>query len=361
MIQRQVPLMNANEIAKELVLTIKEYGRVTGDGDTKKIIPFFEQGDDICLLVNNLGGTSNFEMSIFARAVVMELEQVHKVTVSRLLVGSYMTAFDTHGASISIFNLSGVSDEIKAYLDASTSAPAWLACDQISAQARASMEEVPEIVQAAEATLEKPPLAIEGFDDLAKSLLLKAVKTLGENEALLTKYDTIVGDGDCGITMKRGANEIEQRVGSGAIDTSHPVSLFDGIASAVSSSMGGSSGFLLELCFRKMSSYLSKCEKISVADMCKAFMAGVEAMSLYGGATVGSRTMMDALIPAAKSLVETKDVKVAAAKAKEGAESTAQMKMASAGRSNYLNEETLDGTPDPGAVAVSIVLGEISP
>jgi hypothetical protein len=32
------------------------------------------------------------------------------------------------------------------------------------------------------------------------------------------------------------------------------------------------------------------------------------------------------------------------------------MKVASAGRSNYLSEETLEGTPDPGAVVVAIIL-----
>ena len=37
------------------------------------------------------------------------------------------------------------------------------------------------------------------------------------------------------------------------------------------------------------------------------------------------------------------------------ANDTATMGTASAGRSNYLSEESLTGTPDPGAVAVSIV------
>jgi dihydroxyacetone kinase len=69
--------------------------------------------------------------------------------------------------------------------------------------------------------------------------------------------------------------------------------------------------------------------------------------------------MLDALVPAASVLVETNNLKEAAAKAKSGAESTAQMKAASAGRSNYLSEETLEGTPDPGAVAVSIVMEAI--
>ena len=67
--------------------------------------------------------------------------------------------------------------------------------------------------------------------------------------------------------------------------------------------------------------------------------------------------MLDAMIPAAKALLEAYDIQAAARAASVGAEMTATMKVASAGRSNYLSEEQLEGTPDPGAVAVSIVLG----
>ena len=126
---------------------------------------------------------------------------------------------------------------------------------------------------------------------------LKAAKALGKQEPLLTKYDTIVGDGDCGITMKRGATEVEERLKNGTISTEHPVTMFATIADAVSASMGGTSGVLLELMFRKMSSTLSRNESIGTEELCKAFRAGVDAISLYGGATVGSRTMLDALVP----------------------------------------------------------------
>jgi dihydroxyacetone kinase len=64
------------------------------------------------------------------------------------------------------------------------------------------------------------------------------------------------------------------------------------------------------------------------------------------------------LLPAATALVATNVLGDATSKAKEGADGTAKMKsaLALAGRSNYyLSEETLAGTPDPGAVAVSIV------
>jgi len=144
----------------------------------------------------------------------------------------------------------------------------------------------------------------------------------------------------------------------GSLLTGHPVTLFAGLADAVSASMGGTSGVLLELMFRKMCSTLSGCgDSIGVAEMCHAFQEGVNAIILYGGAREGSRTMLDAMIPAAKVLLESNDMKAAAMAAGVGAERTATMKVASAGRSNYLSAEQLEGTPDPGAVAVSLVLG----
>eukprot|EP00593_Proboscia_inermis_P014963 CAMPEP_0171305772 /NCGR_PEP_ID=MMETSP0816-20121228/15614_1 /TAXON_ID=420281 /ORGANISM="Proboscia inermis, Strain CCAP1064/1" /LENGTH=163 /DNA_ID=CAMNT_0011786823 /DNA_START=164 /DNA_END=655 /DNA_ORIENTATION=- len=155
--------------------------------------------------------------------------------------------------------------------------------------------------------------------------------------------------------MKRGATEVEDRINNGGIPTDHPVTMFSSMADAISDSMGGTSGILLELMFRKMSSTLSRCDSIGVAEMSQAVQAGVDAISLYGGATVGARTMLDALVPAAKSLVETNSLSDASSLAKIGADGTADMKVASAGRSNYLSEETLKGTPDPGAMAVSIV------
>jgi dihydroxyacetone kinase len=359
---KQMPLLTANEIAKEIIRTIRDHGRSVIEDGVEKIVPLFEERDELCVLVNNLGGTSNFEMSILANAAVSELEAVYQTKVSRLLVGSYMTAFDMHGASITILNLSGASNDLVNFLDAPCDVPAWIKCDPNKNNgSRSSAIEFPEIqVEESKVEVKLPPVRIEGFEALSKSLALNAAKTLGEHESLLTKYDTIVGDGDCGITMKRGATEVEERLNNGTINTNHPVLMFASLADAVSSSMGGTSGVLLELCFRKMSSTLSQCENIGIPQLCEAFQAGVNAISLYGGASVGSRTMLDALVPAANSLVKTNDLKIAAAEAKQGADGTAKMKLASAGRSNYLSEETLEGTPDPGAIAVSIVLSSIS-
>jgi triose/dihydroxyacetone kinase / FAD-AMP lyase (cyclizing) len=356
---KQSTLLTADEMAKEMITTIREFGRTVkqNDGSTN-VVPLYEKGDELCVLVNNLGGTSNFEMSILANSCVKFLEKDHGCKVTRLLVGAYMTSFDMHGASVTILNLSGASEGMVSLLDAPCDAPAWNACDVwISGDIRPSGQERPEIVVDSnkKAKVNLPPIQLANFPEVAKTMALKAAASLGEHEALLTKYDLIVGDGDCGITMKRGATEVEKRINDGTIPTDHPVTMFGSLADAVSDSMGGTSGVLIELMFRKMSSTLSGCDSIGMREMSQAFQAGVDAICLYGGATVGSRTMLDALFPAASTLVQSNSLVEASSQAKFGADGTAKMKSALAGRSNYLSEETLEGTPDPGAVAVSIV------
>jgi dihydroxyacetone kinase len=108
-----------------------------------------------------------------------------------------------------------------------------------------------------------------------------------------------------------------------------------------------------------MSTFLNAQKSINSESIKVAFAQGVEAISFYGGATAGSRTMLDALIPAVEAMKEGKNFEDAAKAATNGAQLTAAMTSASAGRSNYLSQESLSGTPDPGAVAVGLVLSAI--
>ncbi|MFY0862673.1 DAK2 domain-containing protein, partial [Enterobacter kobei] len=54
------------------------------------------------------------------------------------------------------------------------------------------------------------------------------------------------------------------------------------------------------------------------------------------------------------------DLRTAAQAAQQGAEATAKMAKAGAGRSSYVNKENLDGVMDPGAVAVAEVLNVLA-
>jgi triose/dihydroxyacetone kinase / FAD-AMP lyase (cyclizing) len=362
---KQSAVLTADEMAHIMISTIQQYGRMDDD-DNGTIIPFFKKGDDLCVLVNNLGGVSNFEMSILARSCIVALEGIEfGAKATRVLVGSYMTSFDMQGVSLTLLNLNDQPELIQ-YLDAPTNAPAWAKCDVWSTPSgtqRPSATVIPEIKVDVSATTSAstPPLTIEKFASIVQHQILNAAQKLSDAEALLTEYDTIVGDGDCGITMQRGAAAIMERITNGMIPVDHPVPMFAKMADAVSESMGGTSGVLIELMLRKMSSTLSRCDTISPIELVLAFQAGVDAVSLYGGASVGSRTMLDALVPAARALIETDGILQAAAiQAREGATSTASMAVATAGRSNYLSEDTLKGTADPGAVAVAIVFESLA-
>lgn len=323
-------------------------------------------------MVNNLGGTSNFEMTLLARSLVTQIENDSGCKVTRLLVGSFMTSFNMQGASVSIMPLTGEARDVLSLIDADTDAPAWAKVDVWSSGASRpsdiEIDEVPGTASSDEpSTASLPPILIDNFADVAHVVLRSCCEILIMSEPLLTKYDTIVGDGDCGLTMARGANEISHRLESGKLRLGHPSSLFSDLADAVSASMGGTSGILLELMFRKVSTSLlsSTSEGIASKDMAIAFRAGVEAVSFYGGAQEGSRTMLDALFPASAAMLSGEgsaaNIVEAAKAAEKGVDATAAMDHAEAGRSNYLSKEVLMGTPDPGAAAVAIVLATMTP
>ena len=395
---RQCPMDTCDGIARAMCEAIRDYGREEAGGlvatdDSDAIVPLYGPGDKVLLMVNNLGGTSNFEMSLLARSIVRHLEEDAGgdaggggagCRVTRVLVGSYMTSFDMRGASATILPLTGWDDaaDVMSYVDADTDAPAWSKVDvwmDGGEIARPSDDEIAEVEDAAGGIGElavppPPPVLIDDFAATASAVLARCAHALIDAEPTLTKYDTIVGDGDCGTTMERGAREVLRRLESGAMRLDHPSRLFSDLADAVSASMGGTSGILFELFFRKASASLlsttgggsgvvARGGGIASVDVAAAFREGVSAVSFYGGARAGSRTMLDALLPASAAIIVVDgegaidvDVPGAASAARRGADATAAMELAEAGRSNYLSREVLMGTPDPGAVAVAVVL-----
>ena len=93
--------------------------------------------------------------------------------------------------------------------------------------------------------------------------------------------------------------------------------------------------------------------------MVDALQAGLDRVCQVGGASVGDRTMVDALAPALKALADA-DVKAAAIAARKGADSTAKITRAQAGRAAYVSAENLEGHNDPGAEAVAILFESLS-
>lgn len=89
-----------------------------------------------------------------------------------------------------------------------------------------------------------------------------------------------------------------------------------------------------------------------------ALAAGLARMQEIGGASLGDRTMVDALQPALARLEE--GLPRAAEAARVGANGTAKMLRAKAGRASYVGAEQLRGHVDPGAEAVARLFERLS-
>ena len=145
-----------------------------------------------------------------------------------------------------------------------------------------------------------------------------------------------------------GATKVLQDLETNS-STSDSATFCDNLADSISSSMGGTSGCLLEIFFRSMGTFFVTQENGNWPD---ALLSGLNAIKLYGGAQVGMRTMLDSLEPAIQAL-RSSDLATAVVAAKEGAERTKTL-ISLAGRSNYIDNDFLKDTPDPGAVSVSV-------
>lgn len=84
---------------------------------------------DTVLLVNNLGGLSVLEMSAITGTVVSALETRYGIRPARTYAGTFLTALNGQGFSITILSLpksDARSRDVLSYLDAPTDAPGWL-------------------------------------------------------------------------------------------------------------------------------------------------------------------------------------------------------------------------------------------
>eukprot|EP00038_Savillea_parva_P012412 m.204500 g.204500 ORF g.204500 m.204500 type:complete len:607 (-) comp22552_c0_seq1:145-1965(-) len=326
--------------------------------------------DQVCVLINNLGGTPTLELYICARRAIAQLRAAG-AHVIRAYVGPFMTSLEMQGVSLSVLQ---VDPLMLARLDAVTSAPAWAhgsplhaapwteiapALPSVTAPQASSASVVADGEPASSTVTTIPraiatdgtPLEAHGQLDRKKTEMMLAAMcaALESEEPNLTKWDLIAGDGDCGMTLKRGADAVASALFADKLPLHSGPALLTALADIVSESTGGTSGALIEVGLRAGASSLRE-----GATWPEAFEAGVSAVKFYGGAEQGYRTMLDALLPAVDAVKEG-DWAAAAAAAKRGADATADM-ASMAGRSNYVPREQLRGVPDPGAMAMAILL-----
>lgn len=322
--------------------------RIMVDSILSRLSHVFLPGCKIAVLVNNLGGLPVIEMLIVTNEIFQYLIEKGYCPI-RSFNGPYMTSLEMNGVSISLLNIDSL--DILSFLDQHTDALAWIKSQELDAV------DVDSYIPYNEQDFTKKVLGGPSNFDSLEILRLICLKII-EIEPELTKYDSICGDGDCGLVMKAGAVSVlkdltDNKDISGKVSEDSAM-LFDLIANSISNSMGGTSGALLELFFRAAAVSLVTNNKTMSSELIwgEALFAGVESMKFYGGASLGMRTMLDALIPAIEILKVGGSIRDAALAANDGLEKTKTMESL-AGRSNYVNKQQMDGIPDPGAAAVA--------
>ncbi|MGD1927008.1 MAG: dihydroxyacetone kinase subunit DhaK [Paracoccaceae bacterium] len=286
-------------------------------------------------LLNNLGCTTPLEMAVLAEELAHSRigEQV------RWLVGPapMMTSLNMHGFSVSLLPFTKVDE---AALLAPVAPWAWPGCLAVSDI---------EVLPLPDGLAPIQPMPSENAE--TRALIERCCKVMIEAEADLNALDAKSGDGDTGSTLATAARAL-----MGAVDRlplADHTQLYRAIGLELSQTMGGSSGVLLAIFFAAAGDASG-----SGQDLIGALRAGLDRIRQVGGATLGDRTMIDAMQPALDAMPHGLAAATAAARA--GADATASITKARAGRASYLSEESLAGHNDPGAEAVARIFEHLN-
>ncbi|KAL7625067.1 dihydroxyacetone kinase Dak1 [Parahypoxylon ruwenzoriense] len=304
--------------------------------------------NEVVLLVNNLGGVSVLELGGITTEVVKQLGS-WGIQPVRVLSGTYMTSLNGLGFSITLLNV--VNTDIGGpsmiqLLDYPCEATGW------SAPIAKTTWEAKNTATREDATGSDggtKPSGLKADPAAFKDALSSGLEAVIAVEPEVTKYDTVVGDGDCGIGLKRGAEAILKHLkekpttGDVVVDVAQ-------IVAVVEKEMDGTSGALFAIFLNAL---VHSLRVLAPGEATPQVWAGAlkqscDALSRYTPARPGDRTFIDALYPFVEVLGKTGDVKKAAEASKKAAEGTRGMP-ASLGRAVYVGGTGFEQVPDPGA------------
>ena len=298
-----------------------------------------QAGDDrVAVLINNLGGVSALEMALLTK------ELAHSALEDQIayLIGPapLVSSLDMKGFSLSLLRL---NETFEKAINADVQTVGWQ--KPVPFAPMKTQRHNPVYNQLEIEPSENPQV---------KTLVSTAARTLVDLENRLNALDAKVGDGDTGSTFAEGAREIIHLLEQGALPLNNTAQLLQLVGERLATVMGGSSGVLMSIFFTAAGQAVHDGKSLP-----EALLRGLHQMKHYGGADLGDRTLIDALQPALEALRDS-GLDAAASAAKAGAAKTATMQTAGAGRSSYVNSESLEGVTDPGAVAIAEVFAALA-
>ncbi|WP_315773792.1 dihydroxyacetone kinase family protein [Rhodococcoides kroppenstedtii] len=304
-------------------------------------------GDEVLLVVNGLGGTHALEIAVvFGDA--LDALAARGVRVRRHLVGTYVTAFDMAGVSLTVVRCGPdlPTDEVLTLWDAPTAAPAWPNAPAGDPSPDSVVDgQTPSDAAGSASAGEGQP------DPVITAWITGFTERMRDAVDELTELDRRAGDGDFGVTMEAGLRDAPDA--SSALPAA---AMFAALSRSFLENAGGTSGALFGAVFHRLADGLAG-RDVDADTVADAVRGALEIVVRLGGAAPGDRTMVDALGPAADALHDARAELLAAAltaaadAAARGAEDTAGM-TARRGRASYVGDAARD-VVDPGALAVA--------
>lgn len=184
------------------------------------------------------------------------------------------------------------------------------------------------------------------------------------NEIPFCELDSAAGDGDFGMSVAKGFKVLKAEWKE--LDTEDIGAFLKSCGMIITEHCGGASGPIWGSAFRSAGKYAAGKTEVNLDEFAELMQAAVDGIQKRGGAKLGDKTLLDALIPTTESLKDSAakgiDFKNAfdlgAKAAREGAEKTREY-TASKGRASYVGDRSLS-YPDAGAMALGIIFTEIA-
>jgi phosphoenolpyruvate---glycerone phosphotransferase subunit DhaL len=180
------------------------------------------------------------------------------------------------------------------------------------------------------------------------------------NRDLLTRLDSDIGDADHGANLDRGMRAVVA-----ALDDLPPATvaaLFKTAGMTLVSKVGGASGPLYGTIFLRMSGAAGIEDQVEPAEFAAGLRSGVSGIVARGHASLGDKTMYDALSPACDALERAigegaalADALTAASEAAAAGRDATIGMLAKKGRASYLGDRSI-GHQDPGATSAAMLI-----
>lgn len=197
-----------------------------------------------------------------------------------------------------------------------------------------------------------------------KEVILAISDIIEEKKLFLTQLDAAIGDGDHGLNMAKGFNAAREKIENTAMET--PGDILKAVGMALISKVGGAAGPLYGTAFLNASKAVAGKTELDLNDFQVMLEAALDGVKSRGKASVGEKTMVDAIEPALEALkkaiaegASTREAMDKAVTAAEEGVAYTKTIIAKKGRASYLGERSI-GHVDPGAMSSLVILRTIA-